>query len=97
MSPLPSDEALQRHFAEELAVFARRMLLERQDLTHRIAIEAGCGWRLASAIYDQRKRGWPIISELDGAGVAHYRLPPGWYPEKDETPEPGKNGGSYES
>lgn len=65
---------------EDTADFARRMLLDRQDLTQRIALEAGCGWRLAAEIHRLREKGWPILTYKDAAGIAHYRLREGWYP-----------------
>lgn len=60
----------------------KEALLKRQDLTHQTEILAGHGWRLAAKIHYLRKKGWPIITDLDIYKIAHYRLPTGWYPEQ---------------
>ena len=94
-----SEDKLKRFFeragpyVEELSDFARRMLLERQELTHQTAIGAGHGWRLAAIIYKLRKRGWPIFTYKDGRGIAHYRLAAGWYPGKENPHKAGNQGG----
>ncbi len=75
-------------YAEKYAPIVRQLLLERKDLTHQTLIDKGFGWRLSAVIYRLRWNDkWPIITDLDMRRVAHYRLPPGWYPpDKAITP-----------
>jgi hypothetical protein len=79
-------------YARKYAHVVKDLLLRRQDLTHETLIKMGYGWRLAAVIHYIKKRDkWPIESERDMRGVAHYRLPRGWTPGAD-TAAPGKDG-----
>ena len=89
------------NYATKYAPVVRELLLRRVDLTHKTLIDMGLGWRLSAVIYHLRwKDKWPIITDLDMRRVAHYRLPPGWYPpdKNNKAAQDGESrGGSDES
>ncbi len=74
---LPSDPTPGTRPAEALS-----LLLERGSIDQREFLDDAGGWRLSDAIYELRRRGWPIetirVQTTSAAGkksrIARYRL-----------------------
>ena len=58
-------------------VKARLLAGERLTQANMLAATGGRAWRLSAAIhYLRHRKGWEIVTTLDGSRVAHYHLPP---------------------